>query len=59
MCKFTYSVAIETAGVLGTLVIAALAIWGDKIRYYLVGPKLRIGLHDPEGVLATLPNGSK
>jgi hypothetical protein len=33
----------------GTLAVAALAIWGEWFREKLAGPKLELTLHDPEG----------
>jgi hypothetical protein len=59
MSEFSYSLTIQTVGAIGTLLIAVLAIWGEQIRYYVAGPKLRIRLHDPEGGLTTFTNGSK
>jgi hypothetical protein len=49
VCEFSYSLVIQTVGVLGTLAIAALAIWGEQIRHRFAGPKLGLRLHDPEG----------
>jgi len=40
-------------GVLGTWVIAALAIWGEPIRLWLIGPKLELKLHDTKGEITT------
>jgi hypothetical protein len=44
----TWISAIEA---LGTLAIAALAIWGDWFRWKLLSPRLRIELADPRGEL--------
>jgi len=54
-----YSEVIKTVGVLGTLLIAALAIWGEQIRHRATGPKLSIRLHDPEGGLTWFSDGAK
>jgi hypothetical protein len=59
VCEFSYSLLIQTVGVVGTLAIAALAIWGEQIRHRVAGPKLRLRLHDPEGGLTTWTNGTK
>jgi len=58
-CQFSYSSAIQTVGVLGTLAIAGLAIWGEQIRHRLAGPKLRLRLHDPQGGLQLGRTGLK
>jgi hypothetical protein len=55
----SYSEIIKTVGVLGTLLIAVLAIWGEQIRHRATGPKLNIRLHDPEGGLTKFGDGSK
>lgn len=44
---WTLLVRIVTA--IGTLLVAALAIWGDWIRFNFAGPKLHLSLHDPGG----------
>ena len=44
---------VSELGVAGTLVIAIAAIWGDKIRGTLFGPKLRLALVDNVGELTT------
>jgi len=36
---------------------AVLAIWGDLIRYKLVGPQLELSLNDPRGHLIPRSNG--
>jgi hypothetical protein len=45
----TTSLVIQALEAFGTLLIAALAIWGNQIAYYLAGPKLRIRLEASEG----------
>src|SRR6266480_1936689 len=59
VCEFSYSLVIQTIGVVGTLAIAALAIWGEQIRHRVAGPKLSLRLHDPEGGLTTWTNSTK
>lgn len=52
-----WSVIIQGAGVILTLLLAVIAIWGDQIRARWVGPKLRLSLYDPEGILTCFTNG--
>ncbi|MGA8871804.1 MAG: hypothetical protein WB460_11740 [Candidatus Acidiferrales bacterium] len=40
---------IEAVTALGTLLLAALAIWGDRIKDWLFGPRLELFLVDPRG----------
>jgi len=45
--------AIQLAVAVGTIAVAVLAIWGDRVRHRLsLGPRLSITLDDPQGVLA-------
>jgi hypothetical protein len=44
-----WRLAIQAIGVLISTVIAAMAIWGDFVRSCLAGPRLTIGLVNPEG----------
>jgi hypothetical protein len=39
----------QVVGVIGTLLIAALAVWGEPIRARIVGPRLALRLNDPQG----------
>src|SRR5437868_2162865 len=57
--EITYSELIQTVGVFGTLLIAAVAIWGEQIRHLATSPKLKIRLHDPEGGLTWFGDGAK
>lgn len=36
---------------IGTVAVAILAIWGEKIRAWFAGPKLQFKLHNPRGDL--------
>jgi hypothetical protein len=45
-----------TVGV-GTLLVVAMAIWGNLIRSWWSSPKLKICLHDPLGELVPTTNG--
>lgn len=42
---------------IGTVLVAALAIWGDKVRSLVAGPKIRIQLREGRGNLTTRANG--
>lgn len=35
----------------GTVAVAILAVWGDKVRAIIAGPKLELELYDPRGDL--------
>lgn len=50
---------IQVVLAIGTLIIAALAIWGDKIRHILSGPKLRLRLNSVDGEFNTTNPGRK
>src|SRR5580704_8129765 len=44
---------------IGTLAVAVLAIWGDPIKEYFLGPRLRLNLVDPKGDLTIRADGKK
>lgn len=44
---------------IGTVGVCILAIWGDKIRSHIAGPKLEFELHDPEGDPTERQNGTR
>ena len=44
---------------IGTVIVAALAIWGDKVRSIVAGPKIRIRLREARGNLTTRANGTR
>ncbi len=44
---------------IGTTVVCILAVWGDKIRSYIAGPRLRFELHNPRGDLALRRDGRR
>jgi hypothetical protein len=44
-----WELLIQALVAVGTLAVAALAIWGEWFREKLAGPKLELTLHDPEG----------
>ena len=44
---------------IGTVAVAILAIWGEKIRAAVAGPKIEFGLNDPKGNLTIRANGKR
>ena len=40
---------IEIATAIGTVAVAIMAIWGEKVRAWLSPPKLKIEIHTPRG----------
>jgi hypothetical protein len=48
-CQFWTVTSVQIASVVTTLILGALAIWGESIRARWVGPKLTLGLLDPQG----------
>jgi hypothetical protein len=52
------SLIIQGIGVLATLAIVILAIWGDRIRARLTGPKIELSQFDPDGDLTQTGLGS-
>ncbi len=44
---------------IGTIIISILAVWGDKIRSYIAGPKLKFGLHNPLGDITLRGDGRR
>ena len=51
MTRETWQLIIQGITAFGTLLIAVLAIWGEPIRLWLVGPKLEVSLSSSEGTL--------
>lgn len=49
--------ATDAVTAFGTLVLAALAIWGDRIKDWLFGPRLELSLVDKRGDRARRNNG--
>ena len=54
-----WSLIVQGLVGVGTLLLAAVAIWGNLFRSWLSGPKLRVSLHDPTGELITLKDGRR
>jgi hypothetical protein len=44
---------------IGTVAVAILAIWGEKVRALVAGPKLRLSLRDSRGNLTVRANGRR
>jgi len=44
-----WTLAIRGAGVVASVIVAVLAVWGDFFRSRLAGPKLHVGLLNPDG----------
>jgi len=53
-----WSLIIQGAVGVGTLLVAAIAIWGNLIRSWWSGPKLKVSLHNPMGELTNLNDGT-
>ena len=53
-----WNLIIQAAVGMGTLLVAALAIWGNLVRSWWSGPKLEISLLNPLGELTYLTNGT-
>ena len=45
-------ISVELLTAVGTIAVAIIAIWGEHIRYYIAGPKLRISFPYKEGVIS-------
>ena len=57
-CQFWIQTSVAIAGVVATLIIAALAIWGQRVRARWAGPKLTLRLLDPQGERIDLTDGT-
>jgi len=57
-CYEIWSLIIQGAVAVGTLIVAIIAIWGNRIRSWWSGPKLKIYLHNPMGELTKLNDGT-
>ncbi len=53
-----WGLIIQGIGAFFTLFVAILAIWGHFFRSWLAGPKLEICLHDPQGEVNYLQDGT-
>jgi hypothetical protein len=56
-CYEIWSLIIQGAVAVGTLILAIIAIWGDRIRSSWCGPKLKVSLLNPMGELNPLNDG--
>jgi hypothetical protein len=50
---------VQVVQALGTLLVAVVAIWGEKIRAAVAGPDMRLTLKDPAGDLTVRGNGKR
>jgi hypothetical protein len=57
--KSTFYLATQAFIALGTVVVAILAIWGERIRALIAGPNLEFKLHNPRGNLTERQNGRR
>jgi hypothetical protein len=57
-CAEFWSLIIQAIGVVGTLLVVVLAIWGGGIRSRLAGPKLSLRLLNSQGTLNFLTDGT-
>jgi len=53
-----WELLIQGAVAVGTVAVAILAIWGEWVREKLAGAKLQVSLHDPEGELIDVSDGT-
>ena len=56
--QFWIQTGIQIATVIATLLLGAIAIWGDSIKVKLLGSKLQLSLFDPEGNRINLTDGT-
>lgn len=56
--QFWIQTGIHLATVVATLLLGAIAIWGDVIKAKLLGPKLKLSLFSPEGERINLTDGT-
>jgi hypothetical protein len=57
-CQFLVQTAIQAGGVLATLVLAAIALWGEQLKAKWFGPRLTLRLLDRDGERQMLPTGT-
>jgi len=51
MRSTTIEIVAQVFAAVGTVAVAILAIWGEKIRDWIAGPELQFTLHNPQGDL--------
>jgi hypothetical protein len=56
-CYEIWSLVIQGVVAVGTLIVAIIAIWGDHIRSWWSGPRLKVPLLNPMGELNPLNDG--
>lgn len=57
-CHFWIQTCVQVAGVVATLLLGVLAIWGESLRARFTGPRLTVRLFKSEGELITIATGS-
>ncbi|MEA2051366.1 MAG: hypothetical protein U9O90_00840 [Euryarchaeota archaeon] len=55
----TFYLIIQVFIAIGTVAVAILAIWGEKIRNWMAGPILEFKLHNARGDLTTRQDGQR
>lgn len=56
-CSGKIGLYLQAIGVCTSVIISVMAIWGEPIRAFIAGPKLKVTLHDPEGELTSFTGG--
>lgn len=56
--EFWIQTGVQIAAVVATLILGALAIWGEALRAKWLGPRLTLRLFDPQGERIDLSNGT-
>jgi hypothetical protein len=55
----TFYLTTQVFIAIGTVLVAILAIWGEKLRNWIAAPKLLFKLHNARGDLTSLTNGQQ
>lgn len=59
MGENSLSTAAQIVAAVGTVSVAILAIWGDRVRAWLVGPNLQVRLRSQRGNLTATQDGTQ
>ncbi len=57
MCKINWELITQIISSFATLVLAAVAIWGDYLKAKFLKPSLRLKIYNDKGLLANGKNG--
>jgi hypothetical protein len=57
-CQFWIQTGVQGVGVVATLLLAVLAIWGESLRARFTGPRLTVRLFKVDGELTQLGTGA-